>query len=178
MPRAADHQEVKIRQATAEDFDAWVELYAAVAAEGRWIGAEAPVDRERRRIVFDQFQKPEAGLILIAEIDGHLCGNLGLEVARGIAELGMIVEDGWRGRGIGTRMLEAGISWAREHGVHKVTLTVWPHNDAAIALYRKFGFAEEGLLRRHYRRRNGELWDAIAMGLVLDWNSPGSSAAL
>ena len=41
---------------------------------------------------------------------------------------------------------------------------MWPHNHAAIGLYEKFGFAREGLLRRHYRRRNGELWDAIVMG--------------
>jgi RimJ/RimL family protein N-acetyltransferase len=44
---------------------------------------------------------------------------------------------------------------------------VWPHNDRAIALYEKLGFVEEGRLRRHYRRRNGELWDAVVMGLVL-----------
>jgi hypothetical protein len=34
---------------------------------------------------------------------------------------------------------------------------------------------EEGRLRRHYPRRNGELWDAIVMGLVLDEERPGSS---
>ncbi len=30
---------------------------------------------------------------------------------------------------------------------HKLALSVFPHNDAAIALYRKFGFVEEGRLR-------------------------------
>jgi RimJ/RimL family protein N-acetyltransferase len=165
---------VTIRQATAEDFDDWVELYIAVAAEGRWIGGESPVDRERRREVFERFQEQDSRVILIAEIDGRFRGSLSLELSHGIAELGMIVEEGWRGRGIGTRLMAAGIAWARENEAHKVTLTVWPHNGPAIALYRKFGFVEEGLFRRHYRRRNGELWDAIAMGLVLDRESPGS----
>jgi len=32
---------------------------------------------------------------------------------------------------------------------------------------RWFGFQREGLLRRHYRRRNGELWDTVVMGLPL-----------
>jgi RimJ/RimL family protein N-acetyltransferase len=171
----ADDDEVRIREASAKDFDAWVDLYIAVASEGKWIGAEAPVDRDRRRQVFDRYLAPDAGVILIAEIGGQLRGNLGLEVAHGIAELGMVVEEGWRGHGIGTRLMEAGIAWAREHGVHKITLTVWPHNESAIALYRNFDFVEEGLLRRHYRRRNGELWDAVAMGLVLDWDAPGAS---
>jgi hypothetical protein len=33
----------------------------------------------------------------------------------------------------------------------------------------------EGRLRRHFRRANGELWDVVTMGLVLDTQSPGSS---
>ncbi len=59
-------------------------------------------------------------------------------------------------------------------GAHKVSLQVWPHNGAARRLYRRLGFEEEGRIRRHYRRRNGQLWDAIIMGMVLDHESPGS----
>jgi RimJ/RimL family protein N-acetyltransferase len=44
---------------------------------------------------------------------------------------------------------------------------VFGHNAAAIALYRKSGFVEEGRRIRHYRRANGELWDSIVMGLAL-----------
>ena len=65
--------------------------------------------------------------------------------------------------------------WCQTSRVHKLTLHVFPHNEAAIALYRKHGFVEEGRLVRHYRRANGELWDAIAMALVLDATSPGCS---
>ena len=38
---------------------------------------------------------------------------------------------------------------------------------AAIALYRRCGFAEEGRRVRQYRRASGELWDSIVMGLLL-----------
>ncbi len=54
-----------------------------------------------------------------------------------------------------------------------MTLQVWPHNFTAQALYAKLGFVTEGRLRRHYRRRSGELWDALTMGLMLDTSSPG-----
>jgi RimJ/RimL family protein N-acetyltransferase len=67
------------------------------------------------------------------------------------------------------------IGWCRDRQAHKVTLTVWPHNERGIALYRKFGFAVEGRLARHHRRRSGELWDVLSMGLVLDTTSPGST---
>jgi RimJ/RimL family protein N-acetyltransferase len=55
----------------------------------------------------------------------------------------------------------------REQGLHKLSLSVFPHNEAAIALYRKFGFVEEGRRIKQYRRASGELWDAIEMGLLL-----------
>jgi len=107
--------------------------------------------------------------MLVAEDDGRIVGELGIEVARyGVAEFGMMVSADGRGRGVGSALLSGAIEWARGAGAHKVALQVWPHNEAAIALYRKFGFEQEGLLRRHYRRRNGELWDAVVMGLALD----------
>ena len=86
----------------------------------------------------------------------------------GVADLGMLVTPDWRGRGVGSALLTAGIDWARAAGAHKISLQHWPHNDTARALYERFGFEQEGYLRRHYRRKNGELWDAAVMGLLLD----------
>ena len=74
----------------------------------------------------------------------------------------------WRGRGVGTALVAAAVEWARAHGLHKLALSVFPHNNAAIALYRKFGFVAEGRLVRHVRRADGQLWDLIEMGLLLD----------
>jgi RimJ/RimL family protein N-acetyltransferase len=160
--------EVVVRPAREPDLDAIVELFAEVAAEGRWIGSEAPLDRDRRRRRLAETLVSQDAVMLVAEAGGRIVGELGMELARyGVAELGMLVADGWRGRGVGSALLREGIAWARGAGAHKVALQVWPHNAAAIALYEKFGFQREGLLRRHYRRRNGELWDAIVMGLLL-----------
>ena len=79
----------------------------------------------------------------------------------------MTVAREWRGRGVGSALLAAAIDWARAQGLHKVSLSVFPHNAAAIALYRKFGFVEEGRRVKQFRRASGELWDAIDMGLLL-----------
>jgi RimJ/RimL family protein N-acetyltransferase len=106
--------------------------------------------------------------LFVAEDDGRLAGVLGIEVeSYGVADFGMMVDADMRGRGVGSALLAAAMEWARSAGAHKIALQVWPHNEAAIALYRKFGFVEEGRLLRHYRRRNGELWDAVVMGLSL-----------
>jgi RimJ/RimL family protein N-acetyltransferase len=160
--------EVAIRRAHEQDVDALIDLLAAVAAEGRWIGTEVPLDTERRRQGLARAIDEERALLLVADTGSKLVGDLWMELASyGVADLGMMVASGWRGRGVGSALLRAGIDWAREAGAHKVSLEVWPHNQAAIALYEKFGFEREGLRRRHYRRRNGELWDAVVMGLLL-----------
>ena len=166
--------QVVVRPAREREVDAIVELFVEVAAEGRWIGTELPVDRERRRLRLREELRRQDAIVLVAEVGGRIVGELGMDVAGyGVADFGMLVAEGWRGRGVGTALLRAGIEWARRAGAHKVALQVWPHNDAAIALYEKLGFRREGLLRRHYRRRNGELWDAVVMGLPLDRESPG-----
>jgi putative acetyltransferase len=72
-----------------------------------------------------------------------------------------------RGQGVGSALMVAAIEWSRAQGMHKLSLGVFPHNAAAIALYRKFGFDDEGLRRKHMRRKNGELWDLLEMGLPL-----------
>jgi RimJ/RimL family protein N-acetyltransferase len=168
--------EVTVRRATPSDFDEWFALFELVAGEGMWIGAELPIDRDHFRKNFDEFLADKRKARFIAEVDGVLVGELGVgKEVSGVAELGMMVRDGHRGAGIGSALMQACIGWCREVRAHKLTLQMWPHNETALALYRKFGFAVEGRLVRQWRRRSGELWDAIAMGLALDTAAPGSS---
>ena len=160
---------VTVRPATLADVDAVVAMLVEVAGEGRWIATEAPVDVEQRRRRMVEDVEREEAIVLVAEVGGQVVGELGLYLARyGVADLGMAVAPGWRGRGIGSALLAEAIDRAGKAGAHKIALQVWPHNTAAIALYERFGFQREGYLTRHYRRRSGELWDAVVMGLRLD----------
>jgi RimJ/RimL family protein N-acetyltransferase len=43
-----------LRLAEPGDFDAYMDAFEAVAAEGRWMGTEAPIDRDARRTGFDR----------------------------------------------------------------------------------------------------------------------------
>ncbi len=128
-------------------------LFAAVAEERTGIGAEPPVDVDARA----------AGW----KLDGALVGLDVGQTSFGFGELGMAVDREWRGLGVGSALLAAAIEWARERGLHKLSLTVFAQNAAAIALYDKFGFVEEGRRVKHFRRANGELWDGLEMGLLL-----------
>lgn len=168
-----------VRPAATGDLDALVELFAAVVEERLWLGAEPPLDRAAQRQRFiERMEEGSSGESLVAMTaeGGELVGHVGMDLAPyNVASLGMIVDEAWRGRGVGGALVEAAVDWSRRRGAHKLTLQVWPHNEPARRLYRRHGFVEEGLLRRHYRRRSGELWDAVVMGLVLDETSPGSS---
>ena len=155
---------VTVREATEDDLVGAFEVYQAVAAEGRWIGAELPVDRERRLVRWTKIlEHPREVFFVAVDRDGRIIGNASLEWA-GVSDLGMAVLPEWRGKGVGSALLRACIDWAHKQEVHKIELRVWPHNTPAIALYERFGFEREGNLKRHYRRRNGELWDCLIYG--------------
>jgi RimJ/RimL family protein N-acetyltransferase len=158
----------KVRRACPEDADGILRLFETVAAERRYILSEPPIDRELRRQRFiDGLQSDEA-THFVAEAEGDVVGELAVHHrGTGPATIGMGVGAAWRGRGVGTALMQACVEWARAKGVHKLSLEVFPWNEAAISLYRKFGFVEEGRLRSHYRRQSGELWDVLVMGLVL-----------
>ena len=157
---------VTVRPATLDDLDEVIRLRVAVAGEGRWIGAELPLDEEGDRRWLGE--TIEQGDFFVAELSGEQVGHLGLHIPRyKVADLGMMVKDGHRGQGVGSALVERAIEHARERGCHKLALQHWPHNTAARALYEKYGFEQEGYLRRHYPRKDGELWDAVVMGLLL-----------
>jgi RimJ/RimL family protein N-acetyltransferase len=150
--------------AAAADARAMAELFAAVAEERSGIATEPPVDLAERTA---RFAATIAGS-LVAVADDQVIGMIHVEVSRhGFGEIGMLVDREWRGRGVGSALIQAAIDWARGHGLHKLSLEVFAHNTAAIALYRKCGFVEEGHRVKHYRRASGELWDALVMGLPL-----------
>jgi ribosomal protein S18 acetylase RimI-like enzyme len=83
--------------------------------------------------------------------------------------LGMGVHRDYRGRGLGRRLLDAALAKAKQIGLIRVDLTVYAGNKAAIALYRKCGFVEEGRIVKG-RYLDGQFDDVIQMGLIFEEN--------
>jgi RimJ/RimL family protein N-acetyltransferase len=174
-----DPARTRIRMAELSDADAVIALTEAVAAEGRWIGRELPLDHDVTRTRFlDGVTAPGHLSIVAVDVgpDGleRIIGQLHLGLAPyGVADLGMLVATDRRGQGVGRALMTAAIDWARaQPDIHKISLQVWPHNEAAVGLYRSAGFEQEGYLSRHYRRKDGEIWDAVIMGLQVPGPEP------
>jgi RimJ/RimL family protein N-acetyltransferase len=105
--------------------------------------------------------------VFVAEANDGIVGRLSLgrdphPASRHVADLGLMVAAGHRRQGIGRALLDQSVAWARQVGVRKLELHVFPHNEAAIALYESFGFRREGYRRAHYRRGSSFV-DAILM---------------
>ena len=127
---------IEIRLADEWDRRPLAQLFAAVAEERDGIAAEPPVDVEERATSL------RLDGMLVALARDEVVGGLHVEQSSfGFGEIGIMVAHDWRGLGVGSALVAAGIEWGREHGLHKLTMSVFPHNEAALALYRKFGFA-------------------------------------
>ncbi len=60
----------------------------------------------------------------------------------------LVVRDEQQGKGIGTRLIEAGKEWAIQRGAEYVELMVLANNDGAIKLYKRNGFQEKTFTMR------------------------------
>ena len=96
---------------------------------------------------------PEGGSVAMGAFAGmQLVGSVTLSLShrtktRHKAELAaMFVWQGWRGAGLGRRLVEAALDYLRQHqpGVTAVALTVTEGNAPALALYEGAGFRAFG----------------------------------
>jgi RimJ/RimL family protein N-acetyltransferase len=166
---------VHIRPAAPGDAPALVELARAVSSEPEgWLisgGGWRSVGEERRYL--RAVRRHPDGAVFVAETADGVVGRLSLTrdphpSSHHVADLGLMVAAASRRRGIGYALLSEAAEWARAAGVRKLELHVFPHNDAALALYARFGFREEGYRRAHYHLGGGRYVDAILMAYDID----------
>lgn len=166
--------EFRIRHAEPRDAHALVQLATHVGSEpegwlittSNWRSAA-----DERRYLRSIRRYPHAA-VFVAETDDRIVARLSIgrdphPASAHVADLGLMVAQAHRRRGIGWALLETAVDWARQAGVEKIELHVFPYNTAAIAMYERFGFVREGYRKRHYRRPDGFV-DAILMAYEVE----------
>lgn len=102
-----------------------------------------------------------------AEIVGHIelrGGRVGGELHR--ATLGMGILQAYTRRGLGRRLLDAAIGWAREGGQIKwIDLGVFANNTPARRLYERYGFEQQYVRSDAFRMADGTVIDDVMMAL-------------
>ena len=174
---------VRVRPARPQDAGSYLAFWTAIVEEGRYVRSERVTNTARvyRRRFRRAWTDREAQIVAVDD-EERVIGHLYIQreahpVTRHVATLGIAVAAGSRGRGVGTALMAEAIRWARSTGVDKIVLSVYPSNAGAIALYRRFGFVEEGRLARHSRKSYGDE-DEILMAVWIgdDAGRPGDEA--
>ncbi len=102
---------------------------------------------------FSQRVRDERCLPLLALVQGEAVGYLlgylkppsTLRPVR-VAELeSMYVKPGRRSQGIGQRLVDRFLSWARGQGAKRVSVTAYAANERALAFYRRNGFVPKSV---------------------------------
>jgi RimJ/RimL family protein N-acetyltransferase len=161
---------MRVRPADPRDAPELVALAESVGSEPEgWLISDSrwrSVGDERRYL--RAVRKHPDAAVFVAELDdGRVVGRLSVArdphpASRHVADLGLMVAADARRRGVGRALLDQAAQWARDVGVRKLELHVFPHNEPAIRLYERCGYVREGYRKAHYRRGR-EYVDAILM---------------
>lgn len=171
---ASDGRRWTLRPARPTDSRALARLFASVRNEGRWlVTPPSAVSQPSEAFFIGEMIRGEDGLTLVAEADGEAVGNVLVTVERNmvsshVGTLSVVVAERWRDVGIGSALVRAAQEWAKERGLLKVALAVFPDNERAIAVYERAGFVPEGLRRRQYRADGDVLRDELLMAWFPD----------
>lgn len=163
-------EEIKIVNKTLELADSFRDALDSVARERTWLAfTEAPSYEHMRKFVSELIRDND--IQVYAVLNETVVGWCDItrrkrEVFAHTGGLGMGILKPHRGKGLGSRMMEECIKQARANGLEKICLEVYSHNAAGIALYKKFGFIEEGKKIRE-AKLDGKYMDEYVMGLQL-----------
>lgn len=160
-----------IRSATSADRDGVVVLHKAAAATP---GALARTPEEVTPAYGDYALASDICLVAV-EADGTVVGEIHAKretialFAHVLGGLTVAVHPEQQGQGIGSRLFEALIAWARaqQPEILRIELAAGSGNPGAIRLYERLGFRHEGRQVARGRLPDGRFEDDILMGLLL-----------
>jgi ribosomal protein S18 acetylase RimI-like enzyme len=140
-----------------------------VARERRYLAfLEAPPIESTRAFVLDNIKRGHPQFVALSA--GEVVGwcdvtpmSRPTQAHRGVFGVGLLPQ--FRGRGIGTKLIRSALAAARAFGLHRVELTVREHNTGAVELYKKEGFAIEGV-QRDAVLVDGVYEDVVCMAMV------------
>lgn len=157
-----------VRHAETDDYRALQELYAQPGVIHGALQLPYTSQASWKKRMED---KPDNVFIFVAQLDEMLAGSLTMVTEKNIrrkhvASIMMGVHDDWQNKGIGSALMKAAIDYSDNWlNLGRLELTAFSDNTAAIALYKKYGFEEEGVLRK-FAFRDGQFQDAIALARV------------
>lgn len=134
-------EELTIRQLQEDDLDAVCRL------------EEKTFSMPWQRKDFEGMIEQDHLLYLVAVFGNIIVGGCGLREIVGEGEItNVAVDEAYRNRGVGKKMLDRLLEYGTEMGITAFTLEVRQGNAAAVHLYEKLGFVSEGIRKNFYEK--------------------------
>ena len=142
---------IGIRQAKAGDGPAIAEMIQELAAASDDVSPLTPAYAE-------DYLRVAHSQALLAEESGQPVGLLTYSVRPNLYHAGpsamieeLVVRAGYRGRGVGSALMDDLLAQLVEIGCTEVSVATMPDNEAAQRFYRQHGFVDEAVfLERHF----------------------------
>ena len=160
---------VSIRPATPGDVDFLTDLYADEDVRP-FLAAAGSYDRDG--VAEMVARDPEAGGMMVVELDGERAGAMVWEVSNRRSRIvhvgGVAVHPRFRGRRLAddaARLLQTHL--IHKLGFHRIELEIYGFNERAQRHAERSGFVREGVKRKAYRRGDGWV-DGVLYALVAE----------
>jgi GNAT superfamily N-acetyltransferase len=149
-----DSKKVEIGFAADDDLPQLAELLAELFELESDFRPQCDKQLRGLRMILDD---PALGRLFVLRINGKVAGMANALITISTAEGGrvllledVIVNKEYRGGGLGRKLVEHVLAWAREQGMTRITLLTDRDNQAALDFYRKLGFASSQMTVLRY----------------------------
>jgi L-amino acid N-acyltransferase YncA/predicted O-methyltransferase YrrM len=134
-----------IRDAVEVDLPAIIQIYNSTVPT-RMVTAELEPTTVEARLQWFREHSPEQYPFWVAESDGRVIGWLDFKrflprcAYRGTAEISVYVDENFRGRSVGQRLLQHAITRAPSLGITALVGLIFGHNERSLKLFERLGF--------------------------------------
>jgi RimJ/RimL family protein N-acetyltransferase len=181
LPRRIEGARCVLRPLTAADLPAYAQAFVDDPELPAKIGIESPPSEERLakrpQMLVEAARDGEFVELVIADpADDRMLGvvtlhSFGWRHQR--TEVGFWLLPAERGAGVGTEAVGLCVDWAfKGLGMYRVEMTTLPSLTAALAIAKRLGFRQEGVMRER-DLENGERLDVVMLAVLqAEWISP------
>ncbi len=156
-----------IRQAREEDLTGLVGAIRQAIGGGEYVRAETVADVVDSEGVLLRHNEIESRIFFVACVNEEVVGwvhlkHVDLDKLRHTAQFTVGVLEEYRGHGIGSHLLERGLTWAAKQNFEKIENALPATNEEAIEFLKSRGFEVDAVREDHYKL-DGEYVDEVMM---------------
>ena len=162
--RAFERHDVDANHAFVNDLETMQHMVsgipfpASMEDEYRWLEQQTSYSRGEYQFAVEDFEGSLVGR----------CGVIRLDWKNRVAELAIMIGTPYRGRGYGREAMGLLCDFClKEMNLHKLKVSVFAFNKAAIRTYEQNGFVQEGLLKKEVFR-NGQYQDVVILSRLAE----------